>query len=733
MYNLSKSECQSTESRLAGLESHFKALDNIEEQLAFISLERQDILARRISRGALEYEKQLQSRADLKVLNAGRLANFTDFDYRFWHRRRFQGWYRDRLEIIAAKLVWKRQDESPGFFAKLQLNGFDWKTHAAVVASVRRPWAESHLRCGIWTKGSGKKRNSGRCKQYDLCALCNFIDFIRLLRVAFGPASGAYHKGRTWFVIHCSVREKQENSHAVGRVANEEDWEITNRDGFYSGLYDPCPVPLRADRDHEDKEGIQTCRIVFLAVQTALAALYKRDLFDGFRQKLEIALRFNPICGLPHGHAVANGLEDNPQFIADELYQEMQMVLTRYQSEMSVQLYPSVRVFSLTSPDDLLECVKYLEKTIPLGLLAKGALDYSDDDQPKVCQSKKTLDQIENDLINLHEQLGHLSGTFLVSDHKSHCIQRRRSLGNMRFGTGFVGFEPQWHKETRLNEAEEQAQRRKKKKKVQDMAIEQVKAILTHHADQPVGKTKMKADTSSQLSNAPKSATPEKPMKPIPVNLSDLTLDETLQCRASIDPATVEEYAIRMDEGDIFPAPVAFSDGSTLLVADGFHRVLAARKSGMACLLIDVRKGNRMDALRHAITSNTAHGLPRSNADKRRSVEVALKEFADLSDRAIADMCRVSQPLVGTVRRELKTIITSSRLGKDGKRRKLPKRTTDTEGPDNDLQKESTTFFYGEAWGRIEDFLFREVEKWPTQLRRELAGQLSKFGDRNCW
>ena len=50
-------------------------------------------------------------------------------------------------------------------------------------------------------------------------------------------------------------------------------------------------------------------------------------------------------------------------------------------------------------------------------------------------------------------------------------------------------------------------------------------------------------------------------------------------------------------------------------------------------------------------------------------MEIALKEFAVMSDRAIADMCGVTHPYVSEIRKEQVVTVTTSttRTGKDGK------------------------------------------------------------------
>ena len=68
--------------------------------------------------------------------------------------------------------------------------------------------------------------------------------------------------------------------------------------------------------------------------------------------------------------------------------------------------------------------------------------------------------------------------------------------------------------------------------------------------------------------------------------------------------------------------------------------------------------------------------LRRTNADKRRAVEIALKEFPKLSSREIAKVCAVSDEFVNKVRpEELRTVSSSqTRIGADGKERKGWKR-----------------------------------------------------------
>jgi hypothetical protein len=71
-------------------------------------------------------------------------------------------------------------------------------------------------------------------------------------------------------------------------------------------------------------------------------------------------------------------------------------------------------------------------------------------------------------------------------------------------------------------------------------------------------------------------------------------------------------------------------------------------------VLADVRRGTRRDAVFFSVGANRAHGVRRTNADKRKAVQVLLQdpEWCAWSNRKIADQCRVDESLVRTLRAE---------------------------------------------------------------------------------
>ena len=131
--------------------------------------------------------------------------------------------------------------------------------------------------------------------------------------------------------------------------------------------------------------------------------------------------------------------------------------------------------------------------------------------------------------------------------------------------------------------------------------------------------------------------------------LADIDAEAGTQIRVKLNTDTVTAYTEAYKAGKSLP-PIDIFVGSASkkrILADGFHRFTAAQQAGLVELPCTLHKGEKKDALRFALSANSTHGLPRTNADKRNAVKIALETFPDLSNRAIAEICAVSAPFVG--------------------------------------------------------------------------------------
>jgi len=163
------------------------------------------------------------------------------------------------------------------------------------------------------------------------------------------------------------------------------------------------------------------------------------------------------------------------------------------------------------------------------------------------------------------------------------------------------------------------------------------------------------------------------------LEITSIRTDGGTQPRATYHYGIVDSFAEDMEAGANFPPIVVFFDGSDYWLADGFHRVLAAKKIDRSEIDADVRQGTLQDAQWYSYSVNQAHGLRRSNEDKKRAVEAALAhpKAAGMSDDLIADHVGVSQQMINEYRNRVtyqnsKSTENGYRTGKDGVKRKKP-------------------------------------------------------------
>lgn len=159
------------------------------------------------------------------------------------------------------------------------------------------------------------------------------------------------------------------------------------------------------------------------------------------------------------------------------------------------------------------------------------------------------------------------------------------------------------------------------------------------------------------------------------IRISDIDLESSVQVRAKIDPETVAEYAAHIEAKKApLPPIIVYGPDSRgkFFLSEGWHRVAAAKQAGREGILATVKDGGWMDALENALGSNAAHGLRRTNQDKHRAVELALKHWPEWSSRAVAEKVGVSHTFVDESRPQVATVATSNTnqtfvTGRDGK------------------------------------------------------------------
>lgn len=139
------------------------------------------------------------------------------------------------------------------------------------------------------------------------------------------------------------------------------------------------------------------------------------------------------------------------------------------------------------------------------------------------------------------------------------------------------------------------------------------------------------------------------------LSLEEIAIDGGTQSRACLNDMTVEDYAESMDGGAEFPPVLVFYDGSSYWLADGFHRLAAAKKLEWGGIKAEIRQGTRRDAVLYSVGANATHGLRRTNADKRRAVMLLLgdEEWSQWSNREIARAAAVAESLVRKMKEEL--------------------------------------------------------------------------------
>jgi transposase-like protein len=205
--------------------------------------------------------------------------------------------------------------------------------------------------------------------------------------------------------------------------------------------------------------------------------------------------------------------------------------------------------------------------------------------------------------------------------------------------------------------------------------------------------------------------------------LDSIRTDGGTQPRLALDPKVIGDYQDLYEDGVQLPPITVYYDGSDYWLADGFHRLNAARAAGGGNILADIRPGTLADALWYSFGANKAHGLRRSHEDKQRAVMAALRHpaCAGLSNREIGRHVGVDHKTVAVWREKLSGEIPQSkgRTGKDGGAMESP-----SEPPSSSTSAEFRTMADCESAIKTEIRKLQAVRDDTAWVIKELLSQL---------
>lgn len=170
--------------------------------------------------------------------------------------------------------------------------------------------------------------------------------------------------------------------------------------------------------------------------------------------------------------------------------------------------------------------------------------------------------------------------------------------------------------------------------------------------------------------------------EPQTLPISEIRRDGGTQPRESTNWEVAWEYAEAMQEGVVFPPVTVYFDGENYWLADGFHRIDAAVFAGVNEFPVDIHEGTQRDAVLHSVGANAAHGLRRTNEDKRKAVLTMLSddEWSQWPQAEIAKQCGVSREYVNRLSRDFEL---SSDRSQDSTRTVTRNGTTYTQDTSN--------------------------------------------------
>jgi hypothetical protein len=173
------------------------------------------------------------------------------------------------------------------------------------------------------------------------------------------------------------------------------------------------------------------------------------------------------------------------------------------------------------------------------------------------------------------------------------------------------------------------------------------------------------------------------------VPLEAIRCDGGTQPRAELDLDFIEELKNLVIDGHELPPVDLWYDGTMYWLSDGFHRHEAYLRADKNTIPATIHAGTQADAQWASYAANQTHGLRRTNEDKARAVQAALRHpyCKGLSARAIADHIGVSNDMVSRYKIQVSSDDTSKPktvTGRDGKTYPASRPAPVAPGPEDD-------------------------------------------------
>lgn len=225
------------------------------------------------------------------------------------------------------------------------------------------------------------------------------------------------------------------------------------------------------------------------------------------------------------------------------------------------------------------------------------------------------------------------------------------------------------------------------------------------------------------------------------VNVDLVKLDDTdSNVRASMNEEAIADYQELWEQaranksGNPFAQcehPIKlFFDGEGYWVGDGRHRLEGARRAGISFINLLVTPGTKQDAIMFATSCvSHPHGVRYTRKDKHRAVRKTFNINPDLSIKAVAQHCGVTEVFV----RKIKDAMTGTSTAEErvkAKVRKVMPPEPPKKKPTKEQTAKVTTAYAEELKKKLEsaDVTAKNIKRWFATLAK-LIDDYNEFFD----